>query len=533
MRVVGDGEILWNYCSAHVGRNIMTNPYAHADGTFSCVLFAKDEGSEWIRLDENGKLLARIETPGAGDLCPHGAGAKAQSGIPYEMDGEPLLALICEHGDGTYCCAQMTRDGEIAQGAPFAYGSDWVVRPLPDGSGRIAFVQSVSGDAQVLFVTPGSVEAPHVADVPIEYGELEWVLDAVAARDGSVIFSGQLAKPAGVIARVSAEGGVLFCAETDDNAMLLAMTQEGFAAAMSSDLLFFDEDGALTGETHVDELYLYEEMIPADSGVTMLANDAGAKARQIRLTSVAQSEEGLRIDAENIIFAQQRAALEMAKAGKDGVHLLIRHEDGSHETVLIDTQGGAGQSGETLLAPEPGRLRLERGIIQTEAVFGGALVSYLSDAGESLWQTKTMIHTAADTLQWRCAAEMADGSILLGGRYLTGSGGGAAQQAVIARFGADGVLREMQAADGLGCICAILPDGEDALLLAARGKWATNEAQTLLRLSALGDPTERIRLDLSVAQENACLIEGTDGALYAAGTHQKNGAQAAVLLRAK
>lgn len=534
VRLNADGEILWNFCTAHVGRNVMGNPYAHSDGTFSCILRAEGEGSEWLRLDGEGKLLARIEVADGGALCPHDESAIAYDGIPYEQAGTAQLAVICEHADGTYCCARMSEAGEIAHGAVFSYGMDWVVRPLPDGSGRIAFAHTVDGGAQVLFVMPGSGEAPRVVPVPIPQGTLEWVLDAVAGQDGSVVFSGQLAKPAGVLIRISSEGDVLFSIETNDSLMLLTMTDTGFAGATSSQVLFYDEDGGLLSARDADELYLDHEMTALYGGVALMRNEPGAKTRQIAVRRLESGmDTGLDTAQEGVIFALPGGTLLAVQEEDDAIHLLIELEDGAQQRIAVEMSGAVAESDAELEAWQEGRFKLADGELVCEEVFGGALVTRLDAQGQPLWQTRTMIHTAADTLQWRCAAALSDGSILLGGRYLTGSNGKARQQAVTARLGADGVLREMKTAADLGCVCAIVAGKEEPLLLVSHGQWASDHAQTLARLDRLDDREAWTRLCLGLGQENAILLMGADGSVYAVGTHAKNGAQAVVFLRAE
>ena len=74
------------------------------------------------------------------------------------------------------------------------------------------------------------------------------------------------------------------------------------------------------------------------------------------------------------------------------------------------------------------------------------------------------IHTAADTLEWLCAARLADGRILLGGRTLSGEGEAARQQGVLALLGIDGVLRRMETVPGCGAVCALEVRAQDVLL---------------------------------------------------------------------
>lgn len=509
----------------------MVNPYAHSNGTFSCVLRGEERGGEWLRLSAEGELTARQEIPPAQALCAHGENARALSGIPCERAGQAQLAVICAHEDGSYCCALVTPEGEIRPGAPFEYGEDWVVRPIPDGSGRIAFLHTQRGGVQVLFVDPGSADAPRRADIPVDLGEVEWVLDAAAAADGSVVFSGQLSKPAGVLARVSGEGDVLFMIETDDNVMHLAMTDEGFTGATSSQLLYYDEDGALRAHKNVDALYETEGMVAAGSTMLLLSHKAGAKSREVVLRSIAGGEDTEASAQSGVLFSHRGARMLSAQADAQGSLLHIALEDGSALMLLVAADGSVREETAAEAMRADGRMALEDGAIRCEKTALGALVTREDAQGHPLWQTRTLINTAADSLHWRCAAALEDGSVLLGGRYLTGSGGGARQQAVIAHIGADGVLRSMKTAAALGCVCAMRCEGEDVLLLCARGQWATSDAQTVVLLSRLDDMQSFVHLPLGLDQQDAFLLRGGAGELLAAGTHRKNGAQEAVLLQ--
>ena len=100
----------------------------------------------------------------------------------------------------------------------------------------------------------------------------------------------------------------------------------------------------------------------------------------------------------------------------------------------------------------------------------GVRVRHVAADGRELFSVRTPIHTAADALQWLCAAKLSDGSILLGGRYLYGTGEDARQQGVTALLGGDGVLRRMETLEGAAAVCAIelTPDGEILLHTSAQ-----------------------------------------------------------------
>ena len=71
--------------------------------------------------------------------------------------------------------------------------------------------------------------------------------------------------------------------------------------------------------------------------------------------------------------------------------------------------------------------------------------------------------------------------MLLGGRYLYGSGAQARQQGVTALLSGDGVLRAMETADGAGAVCgiAVTPDGE-VLLHAAQDEAPSIEPDAVI-----------------------------------------------------
>lgn len=63
-RISADGRLLWSVCTAHAGRDEMSAPYAHADGTFSAVLSGERSGSEWLRISDRGRVLTRVAVSG-------------------------------------------------------------------------------------------------------------------------------------------------------------------------------------------------------------------------------------------------------------------------------------------------------------------------------------------------------------------------------------------------------------------------------------------------------------------------------------
>ena len=112
----GEGAPLWSYCTAKDGRNEMSAPFAHENGQISAVLTGRGiDGLEWLIVSGEGRLAQRRTAPAVETVCAHGG--TDMTGMPYDRDGAPHLALIVEHGDGACCVADLDADGRLAQGA--------------------------------------------------------------------------------------------------------------------------------------------------------------------------------------------------------------------------------------------------------------------------------------------------------------------------------------------------------------------------------------------------------------------------------
>lgn len=533
LKIDAQGEIAFSACSAHVGRDEMVSPFAHADGTFSCILQGEVKGAEWLRLSEAGKVTARIEIPAVGEFCPHDDGAQAGRRMFYENGGGVALALEANHADGTCCMAAMREDGALLPGVPWRDGMDKVCVPLRGGSGRFAALHTQDGQAVITWFAPGNESAPQVRSNPIHEGVLEWIVSAVSCEDGSVIFSGQLAGGEGVIARVSQSGETVFSIRTGDPGWRLALTDIGFAALTSQDILFFSEDGALQGLVPIrlkmdfpDACILTEYA----GGVALIESLPGSKTRQISVTGVAEYSEAAQDvyeGIEGLHYVRLGSELENAVHTEQGVLLKLRDEDGQTLSLIYKEGGTADAQVQMKEAPEQGWL-LEDGRLEWAAEPFGTWISRTDAQGNLLWKTRVVIHTAADSAQWLCMARAQDGGYLLGGRYLTQDGQIARQEAVIARIGVDGVLREIRTIEGLGCVCALLPAKGDVLLLGAVSPWPRMEADVLTRLS---EPQAWQPLSVFIDAQRAWLFpEGEDG-VYIAGTSRRNGRTASVLQR--
>ncbi len=105
----------------------------------------------------------------------------------------------------------------------------------------------------------------------------------------------------------------------------------------------------------------------------------------------------------------------------------------------------------------------------------GVRVRHVAADGRELFSVRTPIHTAADALEWLCAAKLDDGSILLGGQYLYGTDGDADRQGVTALLGGDGVLRRMETLEGAAAVCAIEVTQDGEILLHTSAQDASSE----------------------------------------------------------
>ena len=527
MRLDGEGGVLWSCCSAHVGRDEMHSPFAHADGTFSCLLSGEGKGAEWLRISGEGKVTARMEIPQADALCPHGQGGERLGMQPCDRGGEAMLAIIVRHADGTFCMASMDEAGALGSGMPYQDGSDLV--RVCTGDGRIAALYTQDAQAVVTWISPGGQREAQVRRVNVESGTLEWIISALAAEDGSILFGGQIAGGRGVIIRVSDEGEKLFEVQTHDTAQQLALTDTGFAAALTQDVMFFDEDGALLGTTPVDMENGYACMSSMGSGVALIENRPGSKTRQIGVTRIDGYREAADDVYEGVFFVRTQSRLAAAKKADGGVYLLMTDKDGQTVGQLVDHSGQVSDADMPVdIAPADG-WKLNRGYLTWEKDESGARVCRTDDDGRVLWQTRTRIHTAADSLQWLCAMEEPDGGILLGGRYVTRGEGGARQEAVISRISRDGVLREMRTLEELGSICAMTAYGDTVCLLASGTSVLREEAAVVQRLDR--PMREWTVLDVFLSERGVWMFEAQDGALLVAGTSERSGRTSAALQR--
>lgn len=532
LRIDVQGEVVFSACSAHVGRDEMVSPFAHADGTFSCILQGENQGAEWLRLSGEGRVLSRMELPQTADYCPHDAQAAQGRRIYCEGEGSAVLALEALHADGTSCMAALNENGTIRPGAAFQDGMDKVCVPLADGSGQLAALYTQDAQAVMTWIAPGSESEPRVLHVPVEEGVLEWIVSAVACEDGSLIFSGQLAGGGGVITRVSRSGETLFSIRTSDPGWCMALTDIGFAALAQQEIMFFSEDGALQGLAPIRlQMDFPGECILTGfgGGVALIESLPGSKTRQISVTAVeeySESVEEVYAGMENLRFLRLGSEMTDARRTAQGVLFHLRDQDGQTAALIVDGEGGyVPADAQPAAQPSQGWL-LEDGRLEWTGDALGTWVSRISASGETLFTTRIVIHTAADSAQWLCMAQD-KGDFLLGGRYLTQEGPTARQEAVVARIGADGVLREIRTVEALGCVCAMLPMEGDVLLLGAASAWPRMEADVLIWLGS--EPYDWQPLSVFIDAQRAWLFPAAEDGVFVAGTSRRNGRTAAVL----
>ena len=217
--------------------------------------------------------------------------------------------------------------------------------------------------------------------------------------------------------RASREGELLFQKATGAPLSCLTQTDTCFACLSGKQVLFADEDGGVLGTAPAPDGTL--DLAPSSFGAAALSHDGARGRRQAVLTHIAQPQ------AEP---QEQPAALKQL-------------------------------SYEAEIAVESGYLVCSAQDMQ------GVQVRHVAADGTQIFSTRTPIHTAADALEWLCAAVLEDGSILLGGRYLTGEGEAALQEGVYALLTPGGVLRQMETISDAGAVCAIETAPESGILL--------------------------------------------------------------------
>lgn len=410
IRIGADGVRQWDFCSAKSGMSRMTAPHAYRGGGYSLVLTDEaGQRGEWILLTERGRQQSRTAIPGADSLCPQGKPAQIVRMTASSGETGPYLAVTLLHaGSGELCCAALYPDGGVRACGEFYGDADGVTCPLED-EGAVLHLGADLGALRMTALKPGA--QIRTAVIPLEDSGmgLARVTDALVGEDGSVVLCAQAVasdqKSAGLLMRVNAEGETLFEAylPRESAPSLLTHTDTGYAVygAQTQEILFFDEDGGALGASSAPQAVC--DLAQGEGGVLALSHLPERGKRQAAFTLIAQP------DSQPEVPAEPEAEPEPAYSAA-------------------------------------ANLALSEGHLACSAVEGGVSVAYVDGAGRTLWQTRTLIHTAADRLIWESAEITADGDILLCGRYETDTRSGLLTQGAQALLSADGVLRQIRLA---------------------------------------------------------------------------------------
>lgn len=542
LRLGADGSVLWNFCSSRDGKAEICSPFVHDNGCVSCVLTG-ERGQEWIELNERGRAEKRVAVPDVSQLCRHERQEDGTSvyAVPHDREGQPFLALVVDHGDGTCCIAELAQDGKLSPGMSFVKAEADLFAACRDGSGRIAmpYADEASGALGVCFIQPGTDELPTVAQANLG----EWLsdgvlLDCAALEDGSIILSGQKKQIGGVLVRINALGETVFAHSMDDIVTKLTVTSGGFAGYYRQGVAYFDEDGGLLG-TKEAEYPTDERNVRFPMGIAAFGNGVAAlfepeegEAEECRIRVISGENLDEDCEYENALFVQKDCTLLNARANQSGVTLLLERRDGQRFGVQID-RGGTAR--ETEIFPEriAGRQTVDAGTLTWQETEGGAWVALEDEQGNVRWRTRTVIHTAADRLEWLCAVQLPDGSYALGGRCLTDTEDGEQQEAVLCIIGNDAVLRristvQLQEGRSAGCVCDMLVHPQKGLLmLTSSGAWTHSGANQIQS----ADGSVHLPLEIGFEADGARLLTDESGEIYVAGTDEENGQRITALVR--
>ena len=379
-----------------------------------------------------------------------------------------------------------------------------------------------AGALHLLFVIPGREKAVEAVSVSLPEAQVLNVTDMIPAGDGSMLLCGRADK-GGFVVRIGADGTLLFDRQMNADAKQLAATADGFAASFGDKVVYFDEDGGLLGESLFQGTDPAAALVGLDGGAALIENTAG---NDVLVHASAMQESGQKPE-EQLCFAEAGSRILAAQLEDEDILLLLGREDGQRRQVRVDLAGAVYEMEPTLFEAEENTFVLPDGVFSWHQVPDGTQVSFQDAHGNLRWQTGLRIHTAADELEWFCAAPAEDGGVLLGGRCLTHTPEGGKQEGVLAHLNADGILMDMSALDNAGCVSAICPNGKHPLLLAASGSKAGDDVNRAARLEG---PRAVFagRLDRNLEKAGTYLFWTEDG-LYAAGTAQSETGQTAVL----
>ena len=313
----------------------------------------------------------------------------------------------------------------------------------------------------------------------------------------------------------------------------MAVTPSGFVLHMMqlNRLYDFDEDGNLLGIREVEYerdpyMEVLEDManLGGETALLMDAESVGGSRAEI----VFAPGEGISVpddEYSHALYHESGCALQDVWPQESGVLALIERSDGQRVGLSIDADGGV----QEVEAPEPrkrNRQAVSGGTLSWSEEPGGAAVTLEDGQGREIWRVRTMIHIAADRLEWLCAQELPDGSFALGGRYLTGDGAVQEQAATMAVIGPEGVLREIVPIQSgeedmpVGCVRDMVYDPQRGLLLlTARGGQTKNgvcDIQT-------ADGSFDVYVHVGFEAEDARLTLDDSGYAYVCGTDRDNG----------
>lgn len=425
-----NGERRWSYASAHTGLARMTAPAALPDGRYSLVLTDETaQRGEWILLAPSGKASMRTEIGAA--LPEDGMYTVVQYLLCSE---EPAsLAVILRRGDEVWTVI-LEENGDVRGGEPAHASGEG--RAASDGLGGLIWASSQDGRLSLV-----RLDAQAHAGFSYDGWRIRAVTDVLMQEDGSVVCCGALEEDGGFLVRVSCEGEVIFCLATPQALCHICQTETGFAAfsgGAEPSLLFVDEDGGVLGmEKDVPAEVLDLAGVP--DGAALLTHTAGRRQPQAVITSVLLS--GVKpVPAQSMPEELTQASAPQKQAAIDDASAI---DDGASELMA--------SGGKHIVCRDDGL---------------GVRVTLVDGDGQTVWSTRTPIHTAADALQWLCAAYLEDGSVLLGGRYLSGEGDQLRQEGVTALLNSDGVLRRIETVEGAGAVTAIATEPDVVLYLA-------------------------------------------------------------------
>lgn len=535
LRLSSEGSILWSYCSAHVGRDEMTAPFAHADGTVSVTLKGDGRGSEWLHLDDRGQLLERVEMPEPEMLCTHGGG-KMMYGEATDVNGEPHFRVHVNHADASACSHLFALDGSAAlEGVfpPRRIPDDPENAPTwkysPDGHTR-AETSVLDGELHVVFSHLGSEETLRVkASAP--QGRMYCVPDYLYNTDGTLIVNTQLENGYGVITRVSETGEVLFSHSTDGGLQYMILTGAGFAGTDGNSVLYFDEDGNLLAQTELPQDFEVTGLAPFGDGAAAV-DCVSQGAKNMVFANDSYTPGDLLDWYDGMIYTGMDMRVLEAQKRDGGVLMLLEHRDGWRTVLSVDAQGQARESAAAIGYDGPSRVALSNGSVRFEEEPFAAQVIRLNADGSEAWSMRTPIHTAADRLVWRCACEMEDGSLVLGGCFVTGTKTDDQQQAAIAHISSGGVLMRMETVEGAADICAMLRQGDGMAALVNVDEvldgGVSGSAQAVRWIGGERDGEEKLLL-VFLNPDSAWLFPGPGDVPLAVGTSESGGRLAAVV----